>query len=216
MKINEVEQIVDITKKNIRFYEQQGLLKPSRNETNRYRDYSEQDIESLKKIKLLRKLAVPISEIRRMEEAHLPLEDCLKRHLITLEREEKNLEKMRELCHDMVEHEENYITIEADVYLKKMEQLEQGGVSFVDAKKADKVMRKKKSFIAGIVMIVLMVILIGIFAWCTWGIPEDPMPVPLFLIMGGIPLAIIIGVVLSLRERMKEIEGGELYEASKY
>ena len=65
-------------------------------------------------------------------------------------------------------------------------------------------------------MIVLMVILIGIFAWCTWGIPEDPMPVPLFLIMGGIPLAIIIGVVLSLRERMKEIEGGELYEASKY
>ena len=87
MRINEVEQLVDITKKNIRFYEQQGLLNPSRNEANRYREYSEQDIECLKKIKLLRKLAVPISEIRRMEEANLPLEDCLKRHLITLERE---------------------------------------------------------------------------------------------------------------------------------
>ena len=28
MKINEVEALVGITKKNIRFYEEQGLLKP--------------------------------------------------------------------------------------------------------------------------------------------------------------------------------------------
>ncbi len=28
MKINEVEQAVGITRKNIRFYEEQGLLKP--------------------------------------------------------------------------------------------------------------------------------------------------------------------------------------------
>ena len=31
MKINEVEALVGITKKNIRFYEEQGLLKPGRN-----------------------------------------------------------------------------------------------------------------------------------------------------------------------------------------
>ena len=30
MKINEVEQAVGITRKNIRFYEEQGLLKPGR------------------------------------------------------------------------------------------------------------------------------------------------------------------------------------------
>lgn len=216
MRINEVEQLVDITKKNIRFYEQQGLLNPSRNEANRYREYSEQDIECLKKIKLLRKLAVPISEIRRMEEANLPLEDCLKRHLITLEREEKNLEKMKELCHDMVEQGENYTDLKPDVYLEKMEQLEKGGVSFVNAKQADMITKKKKAFLAGGIMILLMLALIGIFAWCTWGIAEEPMPVPLFLLMGGIPAVIIIGIILSLKERMKEIEGGELYEASKY
>ena len=37
MKINDVEQILGITKANIRFYEKEGLLNPSRNE-NGYRD----------------------------------------------------------------------------------------------------------------------------------------------------------------------------------
>lgn len=48
MKINEVEQQVNITKKNIRFYEQQGLLSPKRNLENGYRDYSEEDVTELK------------------------------------------------------------------------------------------------------------------------------------------------------------------------
>lgn len=59
MKINEVEQKVGITKKNIRFYEQEGLLKPDRNAQNGYREYSEEDLLLLQKIKLLRKLSIP-------------------------------------------------------------------------------------------------------------------------------------------------------------
>lgn len=101
MRINEVEQLVDITKKNIRFYEEQGLLNPARNEVNRYREYTEEDVAVLQKIKLLRKLNVPISEIRRMQSEQLPLEDCLKRHIITLEREEKSVAEMKALCNEM-------------------------------------------------------------------------------------------------------------------
>ena len=43
MKINEVEALVGITKKNIRFYEEKGLINPARSEENKYRDYSEED-----------------------------------------------------------------------------------------------------------------------------------------------------------------------------
>ena len=68
MKINEVEALVHITKKNIRFYEEQGLLSPKRNSENGYRDYSEADVKILQQIKLLRKLGVPIEEIREMEQ----------------------------------------------------------------------------------------------------------------------------------------------------
>ena len=38
VKINEVEALVGITKKNIRFYEEKGLLTPRRNSENGYRE----------------------------------------------------------------------------------------------------------------------------------------------------------------------------------
>ena len=71
MKINEVEQLVGISKRNIRFYEKEGLLSPGRNADNGYRDYGEEDVETLRKIKLLRKLDVPLEEIRRMQQGEL-------------------------------------------------------------------------------------------------------------------------------------------------
>ena len=52
MKINEVETRVGITKKNIRFYEEKGLVSPKRNDTNGYREYSEEDVEILQKAKV--------------------------------------------------------------------------------------------------------------------------------------------------------------------
>lgn len=66
MKIKEVETLTGITRKNIRFYEEQRLLSPRRNTQNGYREYGEQDIRVLRQIKLLRKLGVPIEEIHRM------------------------------------------------------------------------------------------------------------------------------------------------------
>ena len=43
MKINEVEAAVGVTKKNIRFYEEEGLITPSREPGNGYRSYSQAD-----------------------------------------------------------------------------------------------------------------------------------------------------------------------------
>ena len=43
-----------------------------------------------------------------------------------------------------------------------------------------------------------------------------PIPFPMLLIIMAIPAAVIIGVLLALKERMKQIEGGEEDEARKY
>ena len=104
MKINEVEQLVGVTKRNIRFYEKEGLLSPGRTD-NGYRDYSEADVEALRKIKLLRKLDVPLEEIRRMQQGTLTLTDGVRRHIIQLERAQDNLATMRSLCQELAEKE---------------------------------------------------------------------------------------------------------------
>ena len=48
MKINEAEKLAGITRKNIRFYEKEGLLNPGRSLENGYRDYQPEDVETLK------------------------------------------------------------------------------------------------------------------------------------------------------------------------
>ena len=75
LKINEVEALVGITKKNIRFYEEQGLLAPSRNAENGYRNYGEAEVAQLRQIKVLRKLGVPMEEIRKMQAGTHTLSD---------------------------------------------------------------------------------------------------------------------------------------------
>ena len=81
MKINEVEAAVGVTKKNIRFYEEEGLISPRRESGNGYRSYSEADVERLRRIKLLRKLDVPLAEIRQMLEGECTLADGMTRAL---------------------------------------------------------------------------------------------------------------------------------------
>ena len=61
MKIKQVEELVGITRKNIRFYEEQGLLNVERAE-NGYREYHQEDVIRLQEIKLFRKMDISIEE----------------------------------------------------------------------------------------------------------------------------------------------------------
>ena len=98
MKINQVEELVGITKKNIRFYEEQGLISPKRNLENGYRDYSLEDVDLLNKIKLLRRLEVPIEEIKRLETGESSVADCLDRHISHFTHRQQELDVMKEMC----------------------------------------------------------------------------------------------------------------------
>lgn len=215
MKINEVEKRVQITKKNIRFYEQEGLLHPERNKENGYREYSEEDVDVLLKIKFLRKLSLPIEEIRMIQSKKLSLHDALRRHLITLEHEERNLQEICELCRIISKEEIFYETLDASFYLERIGKMEEKGVRFMDVNELDK--RKKRNSIgAGLFFIALMVLLEALFIW---GFATDPMeapPIPVMIVLWLIPLAVIGGTIVVIKERMKEIEGGEENEAAKY
>ena len=213
MKINDVEQTIGITKKNIRFYEQEGLLNPSRS-TNGYRDYSDEDVEILHQIKLLRKLDIPLEEIKRLQSGSLTLEDCLRRHLIVLERRMKNLDAMERVCSRILVENTDLKKLPVQQLLSEMEHMEEGGTKFVDIRKKDKTKRKKDALIAAFAAILFMVLFLILMIW-TATVDAD-VPIILSILLISIPTIGIIGTVLALRERFKEIEGGELDEASKY
>lgn len=66
-RITEVAKLYGINPDTLRYYEEQGLLHPTRGE-NRYRMYGIDDICNLNVIRTLRELSIPIERIRRYTE----------------------------------------------------------------------------------------------------------------------------------------------------
>ena len=214
MKINQVEELVGITKKNIRFYEEQGLISPERNRDNGYREYSLKDVELLNKIKLLRSLDVPIEEIRKLENAEVSMVDCLDRHISHFTHRQKELDIMKEMCRKMIEADANFDNLSADSYLEKMRKLEKGGVRFMDVNKTDIKKSKRGPIIAATVSIVFFLAVIICICWSEISDPQTPIGfVVITVVLFG---AMIIGTLFALKQRLKEIDGGEINEARKY
>ena len=217
MKINEVEALVGITKKNIRFYEAEGLLAPQRNSENGYRNYGDADVEVLRTIKLLRKLGLPIEEIRRLQRGQLTVSDAMRRHQVALEREEHNLRQARTLCARLEADAPVLDTLDARTLLAEMEQLEREGTTFMNKQKLD---TRRKRYIAPILITILMVLLMGALIWLfLWAFETDPAgapPLPLLALFVLIPALVALGVAAALVQRIREIGKGEEDDARKY
>ena len=217
MKINQVEQLVGITKKNIRFYEEQGLLSPGRNRENGYRDYSDEDVRKLEQIKLLRKLGLPLEEIRMMQAGKSTVADSMKRHLVTLEREEQNVKHSIKLCEMLKGREGLLCDLDTHGLLMQMVEMEKSGASFKDIENRD--VRQKKyigAAIASAAMVTLMAGVILLLVWAFKTDPEEAPPLPVMVIIVAVPAVVIIGVLLSLIQRIYEIKRGEEDDARKF
>ena len=213
MKINQVEELTGISKKNIRFYESEGLITPKRDPANGYRSYSLEDVSELDRIRLLRKLDVPCEKIRQMQKGELSLAGCMEDHLLSLSRRQRDLTHIQEICERIAKDRPELSGLDASAYLDEMKQLEKGGVHFMDTKETDVRKRRNGAIIAAVVCIgFFLLLLTGIF----FANREDPIPLAAFLLITGIIVAMILGIILALRQRLGEVRKGEIDEASKY
>lgn len=216
MKINEVEALVGITKKNIRFYEAEGLLNPRRNSENGYRDYGELEVETLRRIKLLRKLGFPLEEIRQMQNGSRTVGDGMRRHLVTLEREQENLHSAALLCAALSDRQEKLDTLDAQSLLEQMEHMEQEGTTFMDKQKQDTPRRYLASIVSAIVMGLLMAGVIWLLLWAFEADPVGAPPLPVLILLIAIPAAVILGVLIALVLRIRELGKNEADDAKNY
>lgn len=97
MKISEVMELTSLTKKAINYYEKNGLISPSVNKENNYRDYTKEDIEKLKQISVLRNFDIPVKKIREILVNPKEMEKIFTEHLNKIKAEILNMERSKDI-----------------------------------------------------------------------------------------------------------------------
>lgn len=168
MTSKELEEALGMTRANIRFYEREGLLAPARQE-NGYRDYSEEDLATLRKIKLLRQLQFDLSDIRALQIGEKVLTAALTEREAAFTRDMADLEAARALCRQMEAEGAGYGDMDAAKYLGELERLSREGTRFptLQADSLPTVNRPWVRFFARgidhtLCMFILMVLLLGV------------------------------------------------------
>ncbi len=205
MKINEVESLVGITKKNIRYYEQEGLLHPDRNKENGYRDYSELDVNILMTIKMLRMMDISIEEIRGVLEKKVDLTDVLKHQVFRLEEKGKSIEEMKKLCNNMIASGVDWGHEDVTTYFSKMNLMEKEGHALVDVKKKDKRHKGAMAIIAAAIIMTMMALFTGLILWLCISTNEIPIWGVVLICLG--PVVTFFGVLIALINRGKIYTG---------
>ena len=120
MNIKEIEERSGLTRANIRYYEQEGLIAPARRE-NKYRDYSEENLETLLRIALLRNLGFSLDEIRRLQSGELELAAAMRERSAALETEGRRLLAARNVCDAISREVTSYSALRPEDYLNGFE-----------------------------------------------------------------------------------------------
>ena len=160
---------------------------------------------------------LPLEEIRQMQSGVHTVGDGMRRHLVSLERERQNLEAAIRFCGTLTDRRERLEELDAQSLLDRMAQMEKEGTTFMNKQKQD---TRRRRFVApivvAIVMSVLMAGLIWLFLWAFEVDPAGAPPLPVLALFVAIPAAVVVGVVIALVQRVREIERGEEDDARNY
>lgn len=101
MNIKQAERLTGISRRNIRFYEEQGMIHPERNRENDYREYSDGDIRTLKLIRALRMVDMPLEQIRQVISGQMALNKAAAEQELRLKQREKELRTAIFFCREL-------------------------------------------------------------------------------------------------------------------
>lgn len=214
MFINEVEHIVGLSAKSIRYYEGNGLLTPKRNQDNGYRIYTEEEIKKLKIIKILRELGVPIRELKLLSTGELTIEKCMEDRINKINEQEKNYNNVKNMCIEISKSKSSFNNIDIDKYFEKINKLNKEGFTMREIK-TNKVKKIRGAVLSSIIFSSFFLIIITFISYFQFK-ENDNIPWIVYFILIGLLIIPLIGIIYNLIIRIKEINGGEEDEASKY
>ena len=131
MTIKELEQILEVPRATIRFYEKEELISPKRS-GNAYREYSEEDVILLKKIIILRKIGLSVADIKNLLETDISLQNVLEKNIEEMQEKMKELQGAIKICKMMQEKQERMSSLDEAFYWEEIHSEERAGNKFIE------------------------------------------------------------------------------------
>ena len=116
MTIREIEDATGLPRANVRYYESLGLIHPAR-AANGYRDYRQEDLDTLLKIKLLRQLDCSLEDIQALEKGTRSLDQVLSEVGDALEKKASETQHALELCRQLRADRPSWDNLQPERYL---------------------------------------------------------------------------------------------------
>lgn len=206
MRIKEVEDLVGITRKNIRFYEKEGLLQPGRELENSYRDYSSDDVRRLCVIKLLRKLDMPISSISDVLEQRITLREALHLQELLLEEQRGSIVNAQRVCAMIAAEGTELAGLDTERFLAELERTEENGAALVDLRSRDSAGKHTEQLVvSSVVVSVMLLIAAALLLFARSG----SIPAALPVCFAALALVVVSGIFFAVRARLKELHGAK-------
>ena len=103
--------MLNVTKKTLIYYENEGLVKPAR-DSNNYRNYSQEDISRIKFILLLREMDVNIEEIKQIINEKKSIRDILESKKDMIKKQHLDLEHIDEKINNYIKRRKVKIAVD--------------------------------------------------------------------------------------------------------
>ncbi len=111
--VNQVARLAGITKRTLHYYDQIGLLHPSKIAPNGYRQYEDNDLLRLQQILFYRELDLPLERIRSIVESpNFNVLEALEDHRAALERKSHKITSLLMTIDNTITHMKGKMTME--------------------------------------------------------------------------------------------------------
>ena len=103
--------MLNVTKKTLIYYENEGLVKPTR-DSNNYRNYNQEDVSRIKFILLLREMDVTIEEIKQIINDRKSIRDVLENKKDMIKKQHLDLENIDERINNYIKRRKVKIAVD--------------------------------------------------------------------------------------------------------
>ena len=149
-------------------------------------------------------------EIREMLEGRKTLAEGMALQLERLSTRRKDLNEAIGFCEMLEKDTVSLNELGVEQTLARLAAREEQGVTFVNIERTDRKAERIKGALVGAgLFTALMAFIIATMAWAFYTDPQGAPPLPLVIVLLGIPAGCIVGTLKVLLDRIEEIGKGE-------